>query len=49
MGGTLPQITYSSDYFPQLHALAVRLIQLGHAFVCHQTGEQIKASRQAAP
>ncbi len=39
------QITHSSDYFPQLFELAVRLIKGGHAFVCHQTGEEIKASR----
>lgn len=41
------QITHSSDYFPQLFELAVRLIRGGHAFVCHQTGEEIKASRCA--
>mmetsp|Transcript_551 Transcript_551/g.1641 ORF Transcript_551/g.1641 Transcript_551/m.1641 type:complete len:812 (+) Transcript_551:162-2597(+) len=47
LGWTPAKVTYSSDYFPQLHALAVRLIELGHAYVCHQTGEQIKASREA--
>ena len=41
------QVTYSSDYFTQLHALAVKLIKSGHAYVDHQTAEEIKASRSA--
>ncbi len=40
------KITYSSDYFDQLYELAVKLIKSGHAFVCHQTGDEIKASRE---
>jgi hypothetical protein len=36
------QVTYSSDYFDQLHAFAVQLIKGGHAYVCHQTGDEIK-------
>lgn len=40
------KITYSSDYFHELHALAVRLIETGHAYVCHQNGDQIKESRE---
>ena len=39
------QVTYSSDYFKQLHALAVQLIKAGGAYVCHQTAEQIKEGR----
>ena len=40
------KITYSSDYFDQLFDLAVRLIKSGHAFVCHQTGDEIKEYRE---
>ena len=29
-------MTYSSDYFGQLHEFAVKLIKLGKAYVCHQ-------------
>ncbi len=36
------QITYSSDYFDQLYAFAVQLIKSGNAYVCHQTGDEIK-------
>lgn len=38
-------MTYSSDYFTQLHGLAVELIGRGKAYVCHQSAEEIKASR----
>jgi tRNA synthetases class I (E and Q), catalytic domain len=41
----LLQITHSSDYFPQLYQLAVELIRRGHAYVDHQTAEEIKLSR----
>ena len=37
-----PQVTYSSDYFDQLHALAVELIRGGNAYVDHQTADEIK-------
>ena len=40
------KITYSSDYFHELHALAVQLIKSGHAYVCHQNGDEIKESRE---
>ena len=36
------QVTYSSDYFDQLYEFAVRLIKGGHAYVDHQTGDEIK-------
>ncbi|KAJ2455351.1 Glutaminyl-tRNA synthetase [Coemansia sp. RSA 2336] len=39
------QVLYSSDYFDQLHALAVKLIECGKAYVCHCTGEQINEQR----
>lgn len=42
------QITHSSDYFPQLYKLAVELIRRGHAYVDHQTAEEIKTSRRVS-
>lgn len=36
------KITYSSDYFDQLHNWAVELIKMGHAYVCHQTVEEMR-------
>ena len=41
------EVTYSSDYFDQLHDLAVQLIKSGHAYVCHQSADEIRASREA--
>eukprot|EP00210_Caulerpa_lentillifera_P001376 g1324.t1 len=40
------KVTHSSEYFPQLHALAVQMIKSGHAYVCHQSSEEIKKFRQ---
>ncbi|KAL4447374.1 hypothetical protein ABPG77_007407 [Micractinium sp. CCAP 211/92] len=40
------KITYSSDYFDQLYAFAVQLIKSGNAYVCHQTGDEIKDYRE---
>lgn len=39
-------ITYSSDYFPELYDLAVKLIKKGLAYVCHQKGHEIEESRK---
>ena len=36
------RVTYSSDYFPELYEFAVQLIKSGHAYVCHQTKEQVE-------
>ncbi len=36
------QITHSSDNFQQLYEWAVLLIKKGHAYVCHQTADQMK-------
>lgn len=36
------RITHSSDYFDRLYELAVKLIQKGLAYVCHQKQEEIK-------
>ncbi len=40
------KITYSSDYFEQLHAFAVQLIKKDKAYVCHQKAEEIKMYRE---
>eukprot|EP01135_Chromosphaera_perkinsii_P003637 Nk52_evm16s250 gene=Nk52_evmTU16s250 len=39
------KVTYSSDYFDELYALAVELIKRGKAYVCHQTAEQMFEER----
>ncbi len=44
----MAQVTYSSDYFAALHELAVQLIRGGHAYVDHQTPDEVKASRCAS-
>ncbi|XP_043260696.1 probable glutamine--tRNA ligase isoform X1 [Colletes gigas] len=36
------KITHSSDYFQQLYELAIKLIEKGLAYVCHQSSEEIK-------
>ncbi|KAJ4960835.1 hypothetical protein NE237_020745 [Protea cynaroides] len=40
------KITYTSDYFQDLYDLAVELIRRGHAYVDHQTPEEIKEYRE---
>lgn len=40
------RVTYSSNYFEELHELAKELIRRGKAYVCHQTGVEIKAGRE---
>jgi glutaminyl-tRNA synthetase len=37
---------YASDYFEQIHAYAVQLIQLGKAFVCDLSAEEIDELRR---
>ena len=39
------RLFYASDYFDQLYAWAVQLIQQGKAFVCDLTAEQIRQQR----
>jgi glutaminyl-tRNA synthetase len=39
------KITYSSDYFGKLYELAIQLIKVDKAYVCHCTGEEIFAGR----
>jgi glutaminyl-tRNA synthetase len=36
---------FASDYFEQLHAWAVQMIEAGQAFVCDLTGDQIRQYR----
>ncbi|XP_077181034.1 glutamine--tRNA ligase [Paroedura picta] len=42
LGYTPHAVTHASDYFDQLYAWAVELIQRGEAYVCHQKVEEIK-------
>lgn len=46
MGWKPFKVTYTSDYFQELYDLAVELIQRGHAYVDHQTPEEIKEYRE---
>lgn len=46
MGHEPAEITFSSDYFEQLHALAVELIKREKAYVCHQTGDEMSRDRK---
>ncbi|KAA8529141.1 hypothetical protein F0562_034060 [Nyssa sinensis] len=46
MGWEPFKITYTSDYFQDLYDLAVELIRRGHAYVDHQTPEEIKEYRE---
>jgi glutaminyl-tRNA synthetase len=45
LGFSPVKITYSSDYFHELYALAVELIKKDKAYVCHQTAEQMHQER----
>ena len=42
------KVTHTSDYFAELHDFALQLIDQGLAYVCHQTAEQVRASRLQA-
>ncbi|PWA00282.1 hypothetical protein BB558_003666 [Smittium angustum] len=39
------KILYASDYFKELHSMAVRLIERGLGYVCHCTGDEIYQQR----
>lgn len=43
------KITYSSDYFDELYELAEKLIEVGRAYVCYCTAEEVKAQRGMKP
>jgi len=40
------KITYSSDYFDELHELAIKLIKKGKAYVCHQSALEMRDCRE---
>ncbi|ELP85004.1 glutaminyl-tRNA synthetase, putative [Entamoeba invadens IP1] len=46
LGHTPCAVTYSSQYFDRIYDCAIELIKRGKAYVCHQTAEQISASRE---
>ncbi|CAL5399677.1 unnamed protein product [Camellia sinensis] len=46
MGWEPFKVTYASDYFQDLYELAVELIRRGHAYVDHQTPEEVKEYRE---
>jgi glutaminyl-tRNA synthetase len=39
------RIFYASDYFPQIHAWAVQMIQAGKAYVCDLSAEEVRKTR----
>ncbi len=39
------KLFYASDYFQQLHDFAVRLIEIGKAYVCHLSADEMRAYR----
>lgn len=39
------RVTYTSDYFEEIYHDAVRLIQDGWAYVCHQNSIEMRAGR----
>lgn len=39
---TAVQVTYTSDYFDRLYELARELIRRGHAYVCHQSAQEMR-------
>ncbi|KAL6929554.1 hypothetical protein ACO0SA_000957 [Hanseniaspora valbyensis] len=43
------KITYSSDYFDQLYAFAIKLIELDRGYVCKCSNETIKKNRGIDP
>jgi len=45
MGYEWCDVTHASDYFDELYELAIQLIKKGHAYVCHQSSEDIKITR----
>ncbi|VDP05842.1 unnamed protein product [Soboliphyme baturini] len=41
------KVTHSSDYFDRLYELAIELIKRGHAYVCHQSADEMKGFNPA--
>ena len=48
MGWKPNPTTHTSDYFHELHGLAIELIKKGKAYVCHQSKSEIEVSREIA-
>ena len=48
LGWTPCRTTYSSEYFDELYALAIKLIRRGYAYVCHETKTDMAAAREIA-
>ncbi len=46
LGYTPYKITHASDYFSELHALAVELIKRGKAYICHLNKEEVSEGRK---
>ena len=46
MGWKPWKITHASDYFQELYELAVKLIKIGKAYVCHLSSDDIAAYRE---
>ena len=36
------KVTFASDYFPELYQLAKQLISSSHAYVCHQSPDEVR-------
>lgn len=45
LGFHVPPPLYASDYFEQIHAWAIQLIEAGHAYVCDLNADQIREYR----
>jgi len=43
-----PFARFASDLFPQLHALAIKLVKKGACYVCYQSSEEIEVCRDVA-
>ncbi len=39
------RLCFASDYFEQMHALAIQLVEQGDAFVCDLTSDEIRATK----
>ena len=46
LGHRPTRVTFTSDYFEQLYELAEELIRRGHAYVCHQSKDEMEADRK---
>lgn len=42
------RVTHTSDYFDPIHAFAIRLIEMGKAYVCHQKKRKSKLQENSS-